>query len=103
MSERKEKKIRRLQRRIEELEGEVQMLRTLLGDHSASGYHWLHTPCIKPEVVGWDGKIKPDIASSLDYTCTDPMDAPYVSIPSDYISSGHKPGIFQRLKTLLFG
>ncbi len=98
MSERKEKKIRRLQRRIEELEGENQKLRTLFLDLNKEG-HWLHKPYSENEVVGPDGKLNcmVDTAYSLAYSNL-PLDAHYAPIPS-----GHKPGIFRRLKAWLFG
>lgn len=97
MSERKEKKIRRLQRRIEELEGEVKMLRILQQDTGRN--YWLRKPYSENEVVGPDCKFnfKVDAASSLDY-CNTPLDAHYAPIPS-----GRKPGIFRRLKAWLFG
>lgn len=97
MSERKEKKIRRLQRRIEELEGQNMMLRTMLQEDGKG--HWLHKPYSENEVVGPDGKLncKVDTAYSLAYSNL-PLDAHYAPIPS-----GHKPGIFRRLKAWLFG
>lgn len=95
MSERKEKKIRRLQRRIEELEGENDMLRTLLHEDGKS--HWLRKPYTPTDVNTTMVHFKPDIAASLDY-CNNPIDAHYAPIPS-----GHKPGFFQRLKSWLFG
>lgn len=100
MSERKEKKIRRLQRRIEELEGENKRLRSMMIHTPTPNWHdWLYKPYSQLDNVGPDGKIyiKPDIAASLDYI-NNPLDAHYTPIPS-----GHKPGFFQRLKSLLFG
>lgn len=101
MSERKEKKIRRLQRRIEELEGENQMLRILFNGNVPNHHrnHWLYKPYSENELVGPDGKInlKSDIAASLDY-CNTPLDAHYTPV-----RSGNRPGIFRRLKSWLFG
>lgn len=102
MSERKEKKIRRLQRRIEELEGQNIMLRTMLQEDGKG--HWLRKPYSENEVVGPDGKINCMVdtaysgtAHSLAYSNL-PLDAHYAPIPS-----GHKPGIFRRLKAWLLG
>lgn len=88
MSERKEKKIRRLQRRIEELEGENQKLRTLFLDLNKES-HWLRKPYSEKSPSQWL-----DLAAGY----SNPMDAHYAPIPS-----GHKPGIFRRLKAWLFG
>lgn len=87
MSERKEKKIRRLQRRIEELEGENMMLRTLLQEDGMG--HLLRTPYFQKHPSHFL-----DMAAGY----SNPMDANYAPIPS-----GHKPGFFQRLKAWLFG
>lgn len=103
MSQRREKKVRLLERRVAELEGENQMLHKML--HSLiyrapnpSRNYWLYKPYSKLEIVGPDGSIKADIASSLDYMNAEPMDAQYTPISSD-----KKPGFFQRLKEKLFG
>ena len=100
MSQRREKKIRRLERRVAELEGEKQMLCALLGyTPDFSRNHWLYRPYYGQSIVGPDGQlnIKPDIASSMDYI-NNPLDADYTPIPS-----GHKPGFFRRLWKKLFG
>lgn len=87
MSERKEKKLRRLQRRIEELEGENMILRTMLQEDGKS--HWLRRPY---------SEKSPSHFLDLAAGYSNPMDAHYAPIPS-----GHKPGIFRRLKAWLFG
>ena len=91
MSERKEKKIRRLQRRIEELEGENMMLRTMLREDGK------RYPYLRISQSGKSEWVVPDGTASLGF-CDNPLDAHYAPIPS-----GHKPGFFQRLKSWLFG
>lgn len=79
MSQRREKRIRKLEKRVDELEAQV---------HSS---HWLNKPYSSPNA------FKPDIASSLDYV-NNPLDADYAPIPS-----GQKPGFFRRLWKKIFG
>lgn len=87
MSQRREKRIRKLEKRVADLEHQVCM------------NHWLYKPYSQTEVVGPDGNInfKPDIASSLDYV-NKPLDADYAPIPT-----GHKPGFFRRMWKKIFG
>lgn len=92
MSERKEKKIRRLQRRIEELEGENMMLRTMFREDGK------HYPYLRISQAGKKSEwVYPDGTAAPGF-CDNPLDAHYAPIPS-----GHKPGIFRRLKAWLFG
>lgn len=84
MSQRREKRIRKLEKRVDELEAQV------------FRNHWLYKPYSPTEINTGMVNIKPDIASSLDYV-NKPLDAHYAPIPS-----GQKPGFFRRLWRKLF-